>query len=123
MLAAVVSAIRSRVLVVDDDDDIREELREALEAEGFGVQTASNGVEALEVLEQAPPKVMLLDLHMPVMDGWALLEHIEKRNLKVHVMVMTAGRRGLPPRTLPTFVKPLRLPELVRAVERYARVA
>ncbi len=61
------------ILVVDDDAALRNTLVEILEEEGYRATAASNGMEALEVLRtsQAPPAVILLDMMMPVMDGWA----------------------------------------------------
>jgi|SRR5580704_1056246 CheY-like chemotaxis protein len=61
-----------RVLVIDDDDDICDTLRELLEEHGHAVLCASNGHEALDVLHAASPlpDVILLDLMMPVMNGW-----------------------------------------------------
>jgi PleD family two-component response regulator len=63
---------RRGVLVIDDDEHIRYSLVDALEDEGYRAVSASNGVEALEVLRVLPnpPSVILLDLMMPVMDGW-----------------------------------------------------
>ncbi len=59
------------VLVVDDDADLKELLAEMLRGEGFAVTVASNGHEALHVLQKGlEPCVILLDLMMPVMDGW-----------------------------------------------------
>jgi len=57
------------VLVVDDDPDVRGLLETYLELEGFDVQTATNGWDALQRLRNARPSVILLDLMMPVMDG------------------------------------------------------
>ncbi|BDG09955.1 response regulator [Anaeromyxobacter paludicola] len=57
------------VLVVDDDADIRETVEEILSCEGFEVATARNGAEALERLRAGVPRLILLDLFMPVMDG------------------------------------------------------
>jgi CheY-like chemotaxis protein len=65
-----------RILVVDDDADIRGTLCDLLEAEGYEVSSASNGSEALELLRADPgrrPSVILLDLMMPVMSGWQFL--------------------------------------------------
>lgn len=61
------------ILLVEDDTDLREALAEFLADEGFGpVDTAANGAEALRKLHDGPPPgVILLDLMMPVMDGWA----------------------------------------------------
>jgi len=63
------------ILVVDDDEKIRESLNQVLKAEGYEVLTATNGKEALEKLERAatPPSLILLDLMMPEMDGWEFL--------------------------------------------------
>jgi len=58
------------VLVVDDDTDIRESISHLLEYEGYRVATASNGVEGFQQLQLSRPAVILLDLMMPVMDGW-----------------------------------------------------
>lgn len=58
------------VLIVDDDVAIRKMLVEALSLEGFHTETARNGREALEVLQQGKRWIILLDLMMPVMDGW-----------------------------------------------------
>jgi CheY-like chemotaxis protein len=60
----------ARVLVADDDLDLRESLRLALELNGHEVDEARNGQEALERLASEPPCVILLDLMMPIMDGW-----------------------------------------------------
>ncbi|MES1164230.1 MAG: response regulator [Verrucomicrobiota bacterium] len=60
------------ILIVEDDEQIRRALTRALAAEGYTVASASNGKEALENLERgaAAPKVIIMDLMMPVMDGW-----------------------------------------------------
>ena len=59
-----------RVLVVDDDLSIQGFLAEALADEGYGVRTAANGREALAILREWRPDLILLDLMMPEMDGW-----------------------------------------------------
>jgi CheY-like chemotaxis protein len=68
-----------RVLVVEDDPVIREVLRDALRDEGLDVREATNGGEALDLLEQWRADVILLDLMMPVMDGWAFREAQSRR--------------------------------------------
>lgn len=61
----------SNILVIDDDDGIREALKAALEYEGYVVSTAENGQIALDLLHSGPnPCFIVLDLMMPVMDGW-----------------------------------------------------
>ncbi len=67
----------SRVLVVDDDPDIRLVLQELLTEEGYQVETASDGLTALGLLHQAPlPDIILLDLAMPGMNGGAVVKAI-----------------------------------------------
>ena len=61
----------ARILIADDDPDVRESLRLLLELQGHSVEEARNGQEALNRLAaSAPPSVIVLDLMMPVMDGW-----------------------------------------------------
>jgi CheY-like chemotaxis protein len=67
------------VLIVEDDDDMRESLQALLERKGFAVTSASNGLEALEQLRDGVrPGIILLDLMMPVMDGWELQRELAK---------------------------------------------
>jgi CheY-like chemotaxis protein len=84
---------RSLVLVVDDDLDIRETLRDVAEAEGFAVATASDGREAMERLQRGPaPHLVLLDLMMPVMSGWEVLRAMrsDRALSSVPVVVISA---------------------------------
>ena len=67
------------ILVVDDDADTRTRLRSILQRDGWTVSEAGNGQEALDVVTHAPPKIILLDLTMPVMDGFAFLGELRKR--------------------------------------------
>ena len=67
------------ILIVEDDADISEILKFAIEMEGYTVCTAANGKEGLEVLSKIEaPCLILLDLMMPIMDGWAFAEALEK---------------------------------------------
>ena len=83
-----------KVLVVDDDEDIRDVLRELLAEEGFYVRTAQDGREALEVLQEESGWIVLLDMRMPVLDGVAVLRELERnRRLQAanKVAIMSAG--------------------------------
>lgn len=63
------------ILVIEDDKDIRETIAQVLEIEGYPVSSASNGAEAVKVLEKLPkPCLILLDLMMPIMNGWQFME-------------------------------------------------
>lgn len=67
------------ILLVEDDDFIRQEVSEALQDEGYSVSTAAHGKEALALLaEGEKPSVVLLDLMMPVMNGWEFLKAFKK---------------------------------------------
>mgnify|MGYP002336319375 CR=1 FL=1 len=67
------------VLVVDDDDDLREALAETLEDEGHRVRVACNGAQALAILRSGyQPCVIVLDLMMPIMDGWTMLQEVRR---------------------------------------------
>jgi CheY-like chemotaxis protein len=82
------------VLVVEDDPDIREVLEEMLDAGGHRVLTASNGREALAVLDRmTTPCLVLLDLMMPVMSGFAFLEELTQRSdrERVNVLLISAN--------------------------------
>ena len=68
----------SPVLVVEDDAALRELLTIILEGEGISVESAANGREALERIAIHPPAVILLDMKMPVMDGWQLVQEIDR---------------------------------------------
>src|SRR4051794_23983356 len=83
-----------RVLVVDDDVSIRGFLAEALRDEGYEVQTAGNGHDALALLREWRPDLILLDLMMPVMDGWAFRteQRLIPNMADVPVIVLSATR-------------------------------
>ena len=80
----------TRVLIVDDEPDILLMLRLTLEAEGFTTVLAADGEKALERLDQESFDVMLLDVMMPVLDGWAVLERLKGRAGAPSVVVVSA---------------------------------
>jgi CheY-like chemotaxis protein len=85
------------VLIVDDDDDVRETLRACLEEEGFLVRTARNGLEAFAQLDEGvKPRLILLDLMMPEMNGWEVLERLrsDQERAAIPVAVMSGSHRG-----------------------------
>ncbi len=111
----------ARILLVEDDVEIRDVLGEALELEGHAVMTASNGRDALDVLRTERPDVVLLDLMMPVMDGWDFLLERERSGTAhdVPVIVMSAVQpRSAVQRTQGYFAKPFDLDELLAALKR-----
>jgi excisionase family DNA binding protein len=68
------------VLIVDDDPRIREFVRVNLEMEGFAVREAGSANEGLEALEAEPPDLILLDVMMPQVDGWEMLQRVRERH-------------------------------------------
>jgi CheY-like chemotaxis protein len=81
---------RVRVLVVDDEENIRLLFKEELEEEDYEVETASNGMEALEQLKGVPFDVVVLDIKMPVMDGIQTLNAIKNINKDQPVILCSA---------------------------------
>jgi CheY-like chemotaxis protein len=111
------------VLVVDDDPTIRSSISAILDLEGYPVATASNGAEALAMVEEAVPSLVLLDMRMPVMDGWRFAGALSQRSIDVPIVVVTAaqnaeewarevGAEGF-------LAKPFELAELLAVVERH----
>lgn len=89
--AASDSAARGRVLIVDDEEDIREIVTMVLESEGYEVRAAADGLAALNELDAWAPDVILLDIRMPRMDGFAFAEEYGRRpGPRVPVIVITA---------------------------------
>src|SRR5438132_13934190 len=68
------------VLIVDDDPRLREYVRVNLEMEGYAVREAGNAEEGLNVLEEASPDLVLLDVMMPGVDGWEMLQRVQERH-------------------------------------------
>jgi CheY-like chemotaxis protein len=112
------------VLIVDDDHDLRQTLSEILRDEGYAVETAVNGREALDLMRgRSAPRVLVLDLMMPVMDGWQLLDELRRDEAlsRIPVVVISASNRG--PRATGAaeiLQKPLDYYKLVTSVERSA---
>jgi len=77
------------VLVVDDDDRLREFMRVNLEVEGYTVREASSGEEALEALEDQAPQLVLLDVVMPGIDGWQMLQRMQERHGSIPVIMFS----------------------------------
>ena len=115
------------VLIVDDDPTILAMLVEILELEGYPTHTATNGMEALLEVERCCPAVVLLDMRLPLVDGWAFAREIQARSIVLRIVVMTAAQDArawaaeihadgyLP--------KPFELTQLLTEVERLCKAA
>ena len=88
-----------KILVVDDEPEITGSLQEILEQAGYAVETAQDGREALEKSRTFLPGLILLDVMMPKMDGFQVLEHLKKEgqtaNIPVIMLTSRAGARDL----------------------------
>ena len=111
------------ILVVDDDPEILAMLRDFLESEGLVVRTAANGAEALDALDEVAPSLILLDMRMPVVDGWAFAERFRERELGYPIVVMTAAesaRRWAEEIGATGYIaKPFDVTELLETIERH----
>ena len=86
-----------RILVVEDDEAIRGLVSEVLRDDGYDVSEASNGIEALEAVSARRPDLIVLDLMMPVMDGWTFVEECRRsRRCEQVPIVVTSAAHDLP---------------------------
>jgi CheY-like chemotaxis protein len=111
------------VLVVDDDASILDTVTAILSGEGYDVVSAASGQEALDAVARKQPLLILLDMRMPIMDGWAVARALRAQGNSVPIVVMTAaesaqrwadevGAEGF-------LAKPFGLDELLTIVERF----
>ena len=119
-------AAGSYVLVVDDDPAIRGLVADALRDEGFSVDLAAHGREALEAVRARRPATIVLDLMMPIMDGFSFMEacHHEKLCDNVPIVVISAVHDALRRiHEVPVhacIAKPFDLDELIRTIVSFA---
>src|SRR5438105_1575068 len=82
--------MRQRILVIEDDLDIAEVLRDRLESMGNEVLTASDGQAGVERFERDSPSMLLLDLELPKVNGMEVLRRVRKQSADIPIVVMTA---------------------------------
>ncbi|TCS82077.1 response regulator [Tepidibacillus fermentans] len=82
--------MKQKVLIVDDQFGIRVLLFEVFGKEGYQTYQAANGKEALQIVQQVSPDIVLLDMKIPGMDGLEILKRIKKMNHDIKVIMMTA---------------------------------
>lgn len=113
-----------RILIIDDDPAIRTVVAEALTDEGYEVGLATNGAEGLAALEAAPPALVLLDMRMPVLDGWGFAQALRQQPAPPPLVAMTAAqearRWGEEIGAAAVLAKPFNLLELLEVVQRLA---
>jgi two-component system chemotaxis response regulator CheY len=112
------------VLVVDDDEAILDVVQMVLSEAGYEVLTAADGAEALAAADRRPPRVILLDMRMPVMDGWQFARaYRQAPGPHAPIVVVTAAvdaaRRAAEVDAEDVLPKPFRVEELLAVVDRY----
>ena len=118
---------RKKILIVDDEEGVRELLSSSLEPRGYEVSTAVDGKDALKQVARSKPDLILLDVMMPNMDGWETLDWL-RRHEKTHripVIMLTAKSdtealfKSEERKVVDYFIKPINLQELLTFVRRY----
>ena len=115
---------RKGILVVEDDEGIRETLKVMLEFEGYPVTVTSNGKEALDALKKIPePGLILLDLMMPIMNGWECSEAIQQTpewtGIPIVVLTAFADKGQILQNARSVLKKPVEIDDLLRTVQNY----
>jgi DNA-binding response OmpR family regulator len=121
------------ILIVDDDEGIRETLALLLEEEGYEVQTVEDGQQAITHLHNAPvPTMILLDMMMPILDGPGVLAHLQRQSgmIEQHAWILMTAKDGdLPPHVthllhhwqIPLLRKPFDLEHVLTYVRQHER--
>lgn len=121
-----------KILIVDDEAGVRDLLKDALKLAGFATEVASDGMNALTVLRTYSPDILIIDINMPLMDGFELVERLRKNGNEVPVLMLSARAdrvdvtRGLTLGADDYVVKPFGLEELVlrlKAILRRSQVS
>lgn len=109
-----------RILVVDDDTETRVGIAELLREEGYTVEEAQNGAQALSAIQKVRPGLVLLDLMMPIMSGEELLQKLEDSPALADIpVVIISARANAVVHGYPVLSKPLTLDRLLQAAATY----
>jgi DNA-binding response OmpR family regulator len=109
-----------RILLVDDDSSVRQSVARVLRSEDFQVITASDGLEAVSIIEREAIDLMLLDLNMPQQNGWETLQKFSMKAPAVPIIIITARSnqlfQALAAGAAALMEKPLDFPKLLKTV-------
>ena len=116
------ASVHNRILIADDDSLVRASLAAVLESEGYVVDEARNGIEAVRRTVEHLPDLVLLDLNMPHRDGWTAFRQLDRVSPLLPVIVITARPNQYEQAVrlgVDAFMeKPLNIPMLLRAIKR-----
>jgi CheY-like chemotaxis protein len=111
-----------RILLVDDDSTVRDSLNDVLVGEGYCVIPAENGQHALDLVEKSSVDLVLLDLNMPVKNGWDTFEQLTREHPLIPIIIATARPNqlftALSAGAGALLEKPMEIPTLLRTMER-----
>jgi len=125
----IVEKSKKRILIVDDERHITDLLRALLQLSGFNVIQSQNGAQCLKEVELVIPDLIILDIKMPVMDGWQVCEKLksEDRTKKIPVIILSAyagkedRQKSLDLGADQFIAKPFEVPVLLKIVEKLIR--
>jgi len=120
------AGVKTTILVVDDDESVRELLCSVFEAAGYSVETAADGQQGLRTYYTCHPDLVILDIRMPGLDGWQLLERIREMSQTPVIMLTALGEedekvRGLGKGADDYLAKPFGRAELLARAEAVLR--
>lgn len=111
------------ILVVDDEQNIRDMLAEILTEEGYSVESARDGEEALHAVKRHSPSLVLLDLNMPILDGFGFVKSLAERGIGMPIILMSAAthlRKHAADLGVVAFIgKPFEILDLLKTVEQH----
>jgi CheY-like chemotaxis protein len=119
----------SDILVVDDEVNIVSLVVDLLQDEGYSVRSALNGAQALQIIAQQKPALILMDMYMPQMTGMMLVEHLHSQGISdIPIILMTASpgaaeRLAASNTTVDYLAKPFDIDDLLSCVSRYIPAA
>jgi len=108
-----------RILIVEDDADLRRLFRMALSVAGYDVEEAGDGVEALQLVENRPPDLVVLDLMLRALDGISVQQELAARAITAHIPIVIVTGSSLEltrPNVACVLRKPVMPDELVKTV-------
>jgi two-component system, response regulator, stage 0 sporulation protein F len=121
--------MKGKILIVDDQFGIRILLNEVLQKEGYDTFQAANGLQALEILNDHIPDLVLLDMKIPGMDGIEILKRMKVIKPDIKVIIMTAYgeldmiQEAMDLGAITHFAKPFDIDDIRKAVEKYLKTS